>query len=70
MLSEILFLFVLPARADKTLIDHYAQMLTGRREILNSLSKYLAVDGYFAKKGFIDAMLQQAGLQVIQQTVQ
>jgi len=49
----------------KTLIDHYGEILIERKETLKSLSGYLAVDGYFAKKGFIEAVTEQAGLEVI-----
>lgn len=51
--------------AGKTLIDHYAQVLVERKDTLETLSEYLAVDGYFAKTGFVDTITQQARLQII-----
>lgn len=49
----------------KTLIDHYAQTLVARKDTLRSISAYLAVDGYFAKTGFIEAITQQTGLHIV-----
>lgn len=49
----------------KTLVDHYAKLIVDRATSLQELSNYLAVDGYFAKIGFIEAITQQGGLQVI-----
>jgi len=51
--------------AGKTLIDHYAQTLVERKDTLKSISDYLAVDGYFAKAGFIEPITEQAGLHVV-----
>ena len=49
----------------KTLIDHYAQKLVERKQTLESLSGHLAVDGYFAKTGFIEAITTKTELEVI-----
>jgi len=40
----------------KTLIDHYASIIIERKEGIESISKYLAVDGYFAKYSFVDTI--------------
>ena len=34
----------------KTLVDHYAELIIDRSSELEEISKFLAVDGYFAKK--------------------
>lgn len=49
----------------KSLVDHYAQLIVDRWEKLKTLSIYLAVDGYFAKKGFIDPVLESTDLEII-----
>jgi len=49
----------------KTLVTHYAQVLIDRWEKIVSISNYLAVDGYFAKKTFIDPIINQTGLEII-----
>lgn len=49
----------------KTLVNHYASLVIERKENLISFSPYLAVDGYFAKKEFINPILSQTELQVI-----
>lgn len=49
----------------KTLVDHYGDVIVQRAVTLKQLSNYLAVDGYFAKGGFIDAITSQTGLEVI-----
>ena len=48
-----------------TLIDHYANILVERKELLGKLSNYLAVDGYFAKQGFVETITTQTGLHII-----
>ena len=48
-----------------TLVDHYAAIIVERRERLRTLSDYLAVDGYFAKQGFVDTISDQTGLHII-----
>lgn len=49
----------------KTLVNHYADLVLERKEQLISFSKYLAVDGYFAKKEFINPITQQSELEII-----
>lgn len=49
----------------KSLVDHYAQIITDRWEKLAVLSTYLAVDGYFAKKTFIDPVTELTDLHII-----
>ena len=50
---------------DKTLVKHYASLVIERKETLVSFSRYLAVDGYFAKKEFINPIMNQTELQII-----
>jgi len=49
----------------KTLVDHYAQTIIERGNQLGQLSPYLAVDGYFSKKSFIDPIMKSTPLQII-----
>jgi hypothetical protein len=49
----------------KTLVAHYVSLVIERKEKLISFSRYLAVDGYFAKKEFINPIMNQTELQVI-----
>jgi len=49
----------------KTLVNHYVSLVIERKEKLISFSPYLAVDGYFAKKEFINPIMNQTELQVI-----
>lgn len=49
----------------KSLVDHYAQLIIDRWEKLISLSSYLVVDGYFAKKTFIDPVSEKTDLHII-----
>ena len=49
----------------KTLVDHYAQVLIDRKEELLKTSSILVVDGYFAKRKFIDAINNQTKMEVI-----
>ena len=53
--------------ADKgqSLIDHYAQIIISRKERLESLSSYLAVDGYFSKQTFVDPIMNHTDLELI-----
>lgn len=51
--------------AGKTLVDHYAELIIERWEQIAPLSKYLAVDSYFAKVKFIDPIVESTGLQII-----
>jgi hypothetical protein len=48
-----------------SLVDHYAGIIIERKEHLQELSIYLTVDGYFAKKNFIEPILQQTSLHII-----
>lgn len=48
-----------------TLVDHYAGIIVERKEELRNLSNYLAVDGYFAKQGFVKTITNQTGLHII-----
>ena len=49
----------------KTIVDHYAELIEQRAEGLQELSKVLAVDGYFAKKKFVDRICSQIQLEII-----
>ena len=49
----------------KTLVNHYASLVIERKDTLLSFSKYLAVDGYFAKKEFINPITEQTTLEII-----
>ena len=48
-----------------TLVDHYANIIIERKVELFTLSKYIAVDGYFCKHKFVNAITSQTHLQVI-----
>ena len=47
------------------MINHYTQLIIDRKESLQELSKYLAVDGYFAKKDFVLPILKETKLEII-----
>lgn len=49
----------------QTLVDHYCEMLIARSKDLVKISTYLAVDGYFAKKKFVDMMSEHTDLELI-----
>jgi hypothetical protein len=49
----------------KTIVDHYAKLIVRRAEELRALSLVLVVDGYFAKKKFVDAICEQTPLEMI-----
>ena len=49
----------------RTIVNHYAELIIDRAETLIALSTILVVDGYFAKKKFIDPILNQTKLEVI-----
>lgn len=49
----------------KTLVDHYAEVIVQRSEKLEEISAVLVVDGYFAKKKFVDAISEKTNLEVI-----
>lgn len=50
---------------NKTLVNHYVSLVIEREEQLISFSPYLAVDGYFAKKEFINPIMNQTELHVV-----
>lgn len=49
----------------KSLVNHYASLVIQRKDVLLSFSAYLAVDGYFAKKEFIQPIKEQTGIHII-----
>ena len=49
----------------KTLVDHYVKILVDRKDILEKISKYLVVDGYFGKSKFFDGILENTKLEII-----
>jgi hypothetical protein len=53
------------AAKEINLIEHYGQAILWAAPQLTSLSAYLAVDAYFAKKEFIDRILTGSSLQII-----
>ncbi len=48
-----------------TLVDFYAQTVINAAPKVSIVSKYLAVDGYFAKQSFIKPVCEQTGLDII-----
>lgn len=48
----------------KTLIDHYVAVIKTHLKSIKLLTRYLAVDGYFMKKEFIQPLVQE-GLEVV-----
>jgi hypothetical protein len=50
---------------NKTLVEHYAEVLIERKDVLTQLSSHLAADGYFAKDKFINALIKQVGIHLI-----
>ena len=48
-----------------TLVDHYAQTILERKGELLKLSSIMVVDGYFAKRKFVDAIVEQGQMEVI-----
>lgn len=50
---------------DKTLTHHYAQMIVERQGSLKALADYLVCDGWFAKKKFVDAIVEQTELHLV-----
>lgn len=51
--------------ADKTLVDHYAELVLERSKELESVSPYLAADGYFSKVKFVDAVCNGTNLHLV-----
>lgn len=49
----------------RTIVDHYAELIVQRAEGLQALSSILVVDGYFAKKKFVDSICSQTQLELI-----
>ncbi len=49
----------------KTLVDHYAKVIVESAQFLKEMTAYLAVDGYFAKKAFINPIREQTHLHLI-----
>jgi hypothetical protein len=45
--------------SDKTLVNHYVSIIEKHIKDILSLTRYLAVDGYFMKKDFIKPLLKQ-----------
>jgi hypothetical protein len=50
---------------NQTLTDHYANLIVDRKESLETISEYLAVDGYFGKKKFFDSVLDKTNIHII-----
>lgn len=50
---------------DIDLVDHYAQIILWSADKLLTISKYLAVDAYFAKKSFINRITGNTALEII-----
>ena len=48
-----------------SLTDHYASLVVERKEVLQSFSTYLAVDGYFAKREFVNAVMNNTELHLV-----
>lgn len=51
-------------QSGKTLVHHYVSIIEGHIKEIMTLTRYLAVDGYFMKKDFIVPLLKQ-GLHII-----
>ncbi len=49
----------------KTLVDHYAKIIMDRSDKISPISKYLAVDGYFSKKKFVNQITESTDLEII-----
>ena len=50
---------------EQTLVDHYVSIFTERKEDLEAISKYAVLDGYFAKKTFVNPVCEQTSLELI-----
>lgn len=50
---------------DINLVDHYAQVVLWSADKLLLMSRYLAVDAYFAKKSFVDRICTHSSLRII-----
>jgi len=49
----------------QSLVDHYANIIIERKETLESLSKYLVVDGYFSKASFVNPVVENTSLHIV-----
>jgi hypothetical protein len=50
----------------ENLVDHYAKVILDRLSVIESLRiKYMAVDAFFSKKRFIDAITSQSSLEIV-----
>ena len=52
-------------RSQKTLLDHYAELIIERSSRISLISNYLAVDCYFSSKPFIDKVLESTPLHIV-----
>jgi hypothetical protein len=50
---------------NSSLVEHYVQIFTERKNALKKLSDYVVVDGWFAKSNFITPIIAETGLQII-----
>lgn len=50
---------------DMSMVDYYAKIIIERSGQLTLLSKYMAVDGYFAKHKFIDSVTNNTGIHIV-----
>ncbi len=51
--------------AGQTLVDHYAQCIVRVGSRVDKLSHILVVDGYFAKRKFIDAIKEKTSMEIV-----
>ncbi len=50
----------------ENLVDHYACMILDKLEVISSLEiKHIAVDAFFSKKRFIDAITSRSPLEIV-----
>ena len=50
----------------ESVVDHYVKVILDKRSVIQSLDiKYLAVDAFFSKNRFIDAVTSQSSLEVV-----
>jgi len=49
----------------KSLVDHYAQIAVDNHLELEQISKILVCDGYFAKKKYVNAIVENTGFELI-----
>jgi len=50
---------------DKTLVDHYGDIIVERSGQLKQISEILVYDAYFTKKKFVDKVCDQAHMEMI-----